>query len=378
MAKRGRKRRTVLFVLELVILLVLLGGLYVYGQISSSLDGIKTKKLDMNKVDMNNLVAPENLTGYTNIALFGVDSRDTGESAYESANSDTIIIASINNDTKEVRLCSIYRDTLLVVNQDQNGEDNYQKCNAAFAYGGVEGTISMMNTNLDLNIADYVAVDFNALATVIDLLGGLDIEMSGAEVEHMNNYCVETSKVTGKSYTPIPRPDDDEYRDTYHLNGVQATSYARIRYTAGLDFERTERQRLVIQKIVEKAKKASLATLTDIMEEVFPMISTSFSKEEVFTMGAGMLTYKFGETTGFPFKHYESTMEVKGSVVIPTTLAVNVKQLHFFLFDDSAYQPSETVKQRSDVIVAITGYGYNEVTQEVTVENSNSPEYGRY
>ena len=212
MAKPGRKRRTVLFVFELIILLVLLGGLYVYGQISSSLDGMNSKKLDMNKVDMNNLVSPENLTGYTNIALFGVDSRDNGESAYETANSDTIIIASINNDTKEVRLCSVYRDTLLVVNQSESGEDNYQKCNAAFAYGGVEGAISMLNTNLDLNITDYVAVDFNALATVIDLLGGLDIELSGAEVEHMNNYCVETSEVTGKSYTPIPRPDDESDR----------------------------------------------------------------------------------------------------------------------------------------------------------------------
>ena len=106
MAKPGRKRRTFLFVFELIILLVLLGGLYVYGQISSSLDGMNSKKLDMNKVDMNNLVSPENLTGFTNIALFGVDSRDNGEAAYEAANSDTIIIASINNDTKEVRLCS--------------------------------------------------------------------------------------------------------------------------------------------------------------------------------------------------------------------------------------------------------------------------------
>lgn len=369
MAKRGRKRRTFLFIFELLILLILLGGLYVYGQINSKLNNLQSEEIDMTKVEMNNLVSSEKLTGFTNIALFGVDSRSS-EDAYSSANSDTIIIASINNDTKTVKLCSVYRDTMMVVGQTESGEDSYQKCNAAYAYGGVERAISMLNTNLDLNITEYVSVDFNALATVIDLLGGLDIELTGAEVEHMNNYCVETSEVTGKSYTPIPRPESDEYVDTYHLNGVQATSYARIRYTAGLDFERTERQRLVIQKIVDKAKKSSLATLTSIMDEVFPLVSTSLSKEEIFTMGAGMLSYKFGETTGFPFQLYPTEIEGKGSVLVPTTLEYNVNLLHQFLFGDQAYQPSDTVMQRSERIIDISGYGFDPDTGQVTTAGS--------
>lgn len=372
MARSGTKKRTILFVIELLVLLVLLGGLFVYGQISTKMNKINTDVLDQDKIQINDIVTTEQLSGYTNIALFGIDSRDSGDD-YQG-NSDTMIIASINNETKEVKLVSVYRDTLLNVGEGQFGSDSYEKCNAAYAHGGPEQAISMLNTNLDLNISDYATVDFNALVAVIDCMGGLDIEMTGAEVHHMNNYCVETSEVTGKEYTPIPRPADDTYVDVYHLNGVQATSYARIRYTAGLDFERTERQRIVIQKLVEKAKKSSLPTLSNIMNEVFPMVKTSLTKEEIFTMGANMLSYDFGETTGFPLHHYEADLPQKGDVVIPTELDNNVQELHKFLFDEDDYTVSETVQKRSDVTVSITGYGYNTETGEVTVGTASAGE----
>ena len=142
-----------------------------------------------------------------------------------------------------MKLVSVYRDTLLNL-----GNDTYSKANAAYAYGEAEQAITMLNTNLDLNISEYATVNFNALTTIIDDLGGLDMDMSYAEIVHMNNYCVETSEETGKDYTPIElpdRPDDIEaVQYHYHLNGVQATSYCRIRYTASLDMGRTERQRL--------------------------------------------------------------------------------------------------------------------------------------
>lgn len=367
MARSGTKKRTILFIIELLVLLVLLGGLFVYGQISTKMNKIDTQELDADKVIMNeDIVSAEKLSGYTNIALFGIDSRDSAAAEYKG-NSDTMMVASINNETKEVKLVSIYRDTMLNIGEGQFGSDSYEKCNAAYAFGGPEQAISMLNTNLDLNISEYATVDFNALVAVIDCMGGLDIEMTGAEVEHMNNYCVETSEVTGKEYTPIPRPADDAYVDVYHLNGVQATSYARIRYTAGLDFERTERQRLVLQKLAEKAKKSSLPTLSKIMDEVFPMVKTSLSKEEIFTMGANMLSYDFGDTTGFPFHHYEADIPKKGDVVVPTELDNNVQELHKFLFDEENYTVSETVRERSDVTVSISGYGYNTETGEVTV-----------
>ena len=189
MAKPGKKKK-VLFVLEIIVLLLFIGGLYVYGQISSRLDKIEQPELKKEKIVVNQ-EAPK-MTGYKTYVLFGIDTRGEG-SQYSAQNSDTMIIVSVNNDTKEVRMVSVYRDTLLNV-----GDDTYTKANAAYALGGPEQAITMLNTNLDLDISDYATADFSALVEVVDDLGGLDIPLSYAEIEHMNNYCVETSKLTGK------------------------------------------------------------------------------------------------------------------------------------------------------------------------------------
>lgn len=350
MRKSGVAKK-ILFAFEIIILLVLIGGLFLYGKLNAGLDNIKTTEIDEKEVGIDeNVIKNERLKGYTNIAIFGSDSRGEG-TALSAENSDVIIIASINNDTKEVKLVSIYRDTLLDI-----GDDSYQKCNAAYAYGGAKQALTMLNSNLDMNIQDYVTVNFAAVTEVVDCLGGVDIEMTRDEVIHMNDYCVGTSEVTGKSYEPIEPPAED-ITQTYHLDGTQATSFARIRYGGGDDYKRTERQRLVISKLVEKAKKASLAQLTSIMDKVFPLIETSFQKNEIFEMGASMLSYNLGESMGFPKGFVPVTFEKKGSCVVPVTLRNNVVELHNFLFgENTGYQPSDEVLRRSDVIVNLSGY----------------------
>lgn len=373
MAKRSRntakrKRRRLIFGIELVVLLVLVGILFVYANINNKLGKITTDSSDSEDIKVNEqVVGSKVMKGYTNIALFGVDSRDEN---LDSSNSDTTIVASINNDTKEVRLVSIYRDTYLNIGEEK---DKYDKANAAYAIGGPVQSMSMLNTNLDLNIQNYVSVDFNALVKVIDLLGGLDVDLSYEEIVHMNNYCVETSEKTGASYEPIEKPDpkpenESEILGTYHLNGVQATSYCRIRYTSGWDMKRTERQRYIISLMVEKAKKASLSTLNDIMDEVFPMIKTNFTKTELIQLGMGILSYQLGDTQGFPESNIMGE-DVKNAIgldcVVPTTLEANVKQLHAFLFDQENYTPSETVLKRSDYIAAHTGFGNDYVSDEL-------------
>lgn len=351
MAKPGKKKK-VLFVLEIIVLLLFIGGLYVYGQISSRLDKIEQPELKKEKIVVNQ-EAPK-MTGYKTYVLFGIDTRGEG-SQYSAQNSDTMIIVSVNNDTKEVRMVSVYRDTLLNV-----GDDTYTKANAAYALGGPEQAITMLNTNLDLDISDYATADFSALVEVIDDLGGLDIPLSYAEIEHMNNYCVETSKLTGKDYTPLekpePKPEDQEaIVGTYHLNGVQATSYCRIRYTASLDMGRTERQRRVIQMIVDKAKKAGLSTIFDIMDQVFPMVTTSVSKTEILKMIPTVIGYSIDETTGFPTDYKFAT--VKGSVIVATTLESNVLKVHQFLYGNTNYSPTQDVLNKSAQIINIAGDG---------------------
>ena len=361
MARRPKsKKKKILFAVEIIVLLVFIGGLYVYGQLNSKLDKIQQPVLDESKIKVNQEVQDSidaqtsTLTGYTTYALFGIDHRDKNV-ALGGENSDTIIIASVNNDTKDVKLVSVYRDTLL--NMGFSDKETYSKANAAYAYGEAEQAITMLNTNLDLNITDYATVNFSALATIIDDLGGLDMDMSYAEIVHMNNYCVETSEETDKDYTPIElpeRPDDIEaIQYHYHLNGVQATSYCRIRYTASLDMGRTERQRRVIQMIVSKAKSAGLSTIFKIMDDVFPMVTTSMDKTEILQMLPTLIGYSVDETTGFPSSFKFSN--VKGSVIVPTSLESNVIELHKFLYGDEAYTPSSTVLENSQRTLEIVG-----------------------
>ena len=369
MSKPRKKRRKVLFILEIIVLLLFIGGLYVYGQISAKLDKIDIQETDLQEQDIvTNDQAPQ-MTGYTTYALFGLDHRSRNEKL-NTENSDTIIVASINNDTKAVKLVSVYRDTLLNVK-----DDTYSKANAAYALGGPAQAVNMLNTNLDLNITDYVSIDFDALVTVVDCLGGLDIPLSYAEIVHMNNYCVETAEETGKSYTPVelpePKPEDQEaIVGTYHLNGVQATSYCRIRYTASLDMGRTERQRRVIQMIVDKAKKAGLSTIFDIMDQVFPMVKTSVSKTEILKLIPAMIGYCIDETTGFPQDYKFAT--VKGNVIVPTTLDSNVLKLHQFLYGNTNYTPTQDVLNKSAQIAAIVGGGQVQDTAPAVTDAPNT------
>ena len=346
-----RRRRRILFGIEIFILLILIGGVFIYAKLGK----MNFTDLDFSKIGVNTGVSDNHvMKGYTTIGLIGLDGRD-GE-LKSGARSDTMIIASINNDTKKVKLVSVYRDTYLRIGEDSEGNGQYDKANAAYKKGGPEQFLSMLNTNLDLNVTDFVSVDFQAVAEAVELLGGIDVELKEEEVVHLNNYCVETSKVTGMDYTPL-----EEKAGVHHLNGVQAVSYARIRYTSGNDFRRAARQREVIYKIVEKAKNSDIATLSKILDKVFPKVYTSFTKAEILQMGMSMMSYDIEDQTGFPFDHLygERVKDAMGGldVVLPVTLESNAIKLHEFLYPEDSYTPSDEVKAYSQRIVDKSGFG---------------------
>ena len=299
--------------------------------VASKMTKIETTELDTDKLNIAE-TSEEQETGYLNVALFGLDSRE-GDLGKDNR-SDTMMIASLNKATGEVKLVSVYRDTLLKLD-----DGSYNKANAAYAFGGPEGAISMINRNMDMDISKYVTVNFNALVDVIDALGGFDMTLTHDEVVHMNNYCVETSEVTGKDYEKI----EPEEEGTYHLNGVQVVSYARIRYTGGGDFERTSRQRRVLALIAEKAQSASFSTLNKIIDKVFPQISTNFTITEMIAYAKDIAKYKLGDSMGFPDNNSFDMLDVVGSVVIPETLTSNVEDVHKFLFGDDGYTISSNI-----------------------------------
>lgn len=329
---KKKKRRKWLLVLEVLVLIIIAGGLFAMVQLRR-----------MDYVGIKDVIINSGIgqSGYRNIALFGVDSRD-GE-LESGTNSDTIMVCSINNKTGEIKLVSVYRDTYL-----DTGNGNYGKANSSYAVGGAQQAINMLNKNLDLDIQDFVTVNFDSIIEMVDLIGGIELDITEEERGWLNGYLVETSQVTGVPYTEVASAG---YQT---VTGIQAMAYCRIRYTVGWDYKRTERQREVLTKIFEKAQSQGITTMIAIANEMIPHISTSLSTTEIVSLVAGMGRYSIGETQGFPYEK-QGVDIAAGDVVAPVNLAQNVSQLHAELFGETGYVPSDTVQQISNTIIANTG-----------------------
>ena len=285
-------------------------------------------------------------TQFLNVAVFGDDSR--GE---EGSRTDTIMIASLNLDTNEVRLVSVFRDTLLELD---NG--TLDKAAHAHAFGGSQGAVSMLNRNLDLNIQHYVTVDFTATALVVDSLGGIEIDVTYGEIEYINGLSFQM--VVEGEFDPnagFVVPGEIFSPGLNHLCGIQALAYMRIRTVGNNDFRRAERQREVIEVVLRDAQNASLGIINDIINHTFDHLSTNFSLTEVLAYGRDINQYQLGETAGFPFNLTTKLLPRSGDSVIPTTLESNVIQLHYFLFGTENYTPSSTVMEISNNISHLTG-----------------------
>lgn len=331
---RKRKRAIVLFT-EIFILLSLLSIGYVmdkYGKFQLNLFGDGDIKFNEGTEQK----------GYTSIALFGGDSREGQLEA--GTHADTIMVVSIDNQTKEVKLVSVYRDLLT---KQQNGE--IKKANNAYFVGGPKDAINMLNQNFDLAIKDYVTVDFNALVTIVDLLDGIEADVSEAEAEEMNRHIDETAQIAGQKVQHMKSGHQT-------LNGVQAVTYARIRKGVGGDYARTERQRYIIAQLVQKIKGTDLSTINTILDKVFPKVSTSFTLTEMIGLATGVMQYTLGETSGFAFEYTDGEIEGIGSVVIPLGVVENVEELHQFLYPKEEYKVSDTVKEIAGEIEALSGY----------------------
>ena len=327
-------------VLALILIIIIMVG-FIFFYVKGKLDKIQTVELPSNEELGITETVSQDLTGYRNIAIFGVDSRSDD---YGRGNrSDCIIIASINNDTGDVKLISVYRDTY--VNIDGHGLD---KITHAYSYGEAPLAIKTLNKNLDLNINEFVTVNFDAVSEAVDKLGGVQLNITADEIKYINGYIDETSRVTGKTANHITEPG------TYTVDGVQAVSYSRIRYTDGGDYKRAERMRTVIEAMFNKLKTRNVAQISAFADSILPHVYTNITSNDIIAMVPSMTKYKVTESIGWPYNTKGKTMDRWYG--IPVTLESNVTQLHKEAFGDTDYVPSETVKSISQSIVNKTGY----------------------
>lgn len=342
-ARRKKKRKIWFILLESVVLIGILcfAG---YSYISSRLDLMQ--RLPWNPDEIKNVEISEEkqeqMSGYWTIAVFGVDSRNS--SVGKGNNSDVNILCNIDQGTGEIRLVSVYRDSYLNIS-DKN---TYNKINAAYMQGGPEQAVKALNRNLDIDIDDYATFNWKAVADAINILGGIDVEITKSEFYYINAFISETVKATGVASTQLKSAGMN------HLDGVQAVAYGRLRLM-DTDYARTERQRKIISLAFEKMKKADWATINNIVQTVFPQVATSIEINDLLKTGRNITRYHLTETTGFPSELKEKKMGRKGACVIPQTLESNVIELHHFLFGDEEYTPTETVRTISQKIVSDTG-----------------------
>ncbi len=279
--------------------------------------------------------------GFWTIAVFGVDSRDG--KLDKGALSDVIMLCNINKATGEIKLVSVYRDTYLKI----NSKGTYHKINEAYFKGGHKQAIEALNENLDLKIDDYATFNWKSVADAINILGGIDLEITDSEFAYINGFITETVNSTGVGSHQLKRAGMN------HLDGVQAVAYARLRLM-DTDFNRTERQRKVVNLAMEKAKSADLATRSSLVAAVFPQVSTSVGVNDVLSIAKGIKKYHIGETTGFPFSRTAMKLG-RMDCVIATTLESNVIQLQQVLYGITDYKPSLTVKNISGKIAKESG-----------------------
>ncbi len=321
--KKGLKTFGIIVLVLLIILAIIVGGTFAF--VHSKLS--KMQQVDLNEDDLNvSAQAEQQLAEYRNIAIFGVDSRDD---SYDKGNrSDCIIIASINNKTKEVKLISVYRDTFVQI--EGHGLD---KITHAYSYGEAPLAIKTLNTNLDLNIKEFATVNFDVVKETVDYIGGISMPITSEEVGHISG---------------ITKPG------TYTLTGEQALAYSRIRYASGGDYKRTERMRDVLTAVANKVKTLNISQLNGFVDTILPKVYTNITSADIFSMMPSIASYKITDSIGWPY-------ETKGITLdrwygIPVTLENNVKRLHQEAFDEADYTPSDTVKDISNQIIEKTGY----------------------
>ena len=341
--KKSKALKVFLIILLIILIIVVILAGIAAGLVASKLGKINVEEIDKTAIGISE-ETKEELSGYRNIALLGIDSRADD---YGLGNrSDCIIIASMDQKTKNIKLLSVYRDTYMQV--EEHGKQVLDKVTHAYSYGGAQNTLKSLNTNLDMNISEYVTVNFDAVIEAVDAMDGVTIDIDSSELKYINDYINATSQSSGVKSSSITKAGKQK------LDGVQAVAYSRIRYTAGGDYKRTERMRTVIEAMLTKAKSLSVGQLNKLVDTILPRVSTNISATEILGLIPSIASFNITDSLGWPYETKGITLDRWYGV--PVTLESNVKQLHREVFGQADYTVNSTIKNISDQIVKKTNY----------------------
>ncbi|MHB9926420.1 LCP family protein [Clostridium botulinum] len=314
----SKKKKWILSILAVIVLMSVVSALYVYSKLGS------VKKVPISKDDKE-LKIDKKAESYgddvINIAFFGLDRRKKEE----PSRSDAVMILSLDKKHKKVKLSSIMRDSYVDI--EDHGKT---KLNHAYAYGGPELAIKTINSNFKLNIRDFVAVDFYGLENIIDTVGGVEIPVRSDEIKYINSYMQGTAKVENKAVQEVQNPG------LQNLNGMQAVAYARIRYTSGGDYERTERQRTILTAVMNKIKKLGPTEFPKVVSVLLPNVESSLSSTEIIKMGTSVFALGIDnvEQQRFPLDNYCEGKLIDGIYYLLFNKEKTIDQMYKYIFED--------------------------------------------
>lgn len=319
---KKRKKKSIGFKIFIGFLILLLAIAVVFGGYIIGLLN-KMDSVDLNKENLgiveDDLKDYDNAKKIRNIALFGVDATDG-----ETGRSDSIMIATIDPVHNKIKLTSIMRDSYVYI--EGYGND---KINHAYAYGGPELSIRTINENFGLNIQDFVSVNFSSLPKIIDILGGVDIEITEEELQYINSYINDINSKDGSNSPNI------SYAGVQHLDGTQALAYSRIRYTAGGDYKRTERQRTVLEVLFSKLTSASIGSYNSLLNEVLPYVQTNLNAGDILSLGTKVLGIGNNlEQDRFPRDGYGEGAMINGVYYLTFDIETAKQQMREYIFND--------------------------------------------
>lgn len=342
---RNRRRRRIKMrkiTLLSVILLLILSIFFITSYAVSIISKFQHEDIDKNDIGIDEELFSKDELGITNIALLGVDDNGT---------SDAIIIASINTNSKKIKMISILRDSLVKV-EPKNKKSYYTKINEAFGNGGVETTLRAINSNFNLSVKDYISINFAGLANIIDQIDGIDVNITKEESEHINGLIASTK---GHEHCPQIEGDGD-----VHLNGIQAIEYARIRKKLNQngqrdDYGRTDRQRTVLETILKKVKQMPYNEIPSLINTFLPYMKTSVDLSKILSLSKILKSNDISiSQTRVPMVEYtingNYNLTVNGSN--KSTVYYNLKYagklINAFIYDDIS--PEDYIKEHPPVL----------------------------
>lgn len=320
--KKKKKLNLVKFFTFIAMLLVLLItiGLTIFFKFFNKLDRVDLDKSNLGITDSSELSKYSNFKDIKNIALFGIDAPNG-----ENGRSDATMILTIDPVHNKIKLTSLMRDSYVAIKG--NGED---KLNHAYAYGGPELAIRTINENFGLNIEDFATVNFSSLPKIINILGGVDIEIRQDEIEHINFVLVDVNNITGEKSPMLTSAG------MQNLDGNQALAYSRVRATAGGDFERTERQRVVLSALFNKVKEKPISSFPSLISKILPFVQTNLTSSDILAIGTKMIGVGNGtlEQQRFPKDDYCYGDYVDEVWYLMFDKNATTQQIRDYLFDD--------------------------------------------